>query len=436
MPRLSFAPVLAIALLCAPVMFPAPVFAQEATAPSPILQMRADDVAGVMRQERDARDVFGPQFLAEVPPETFAQIVTQVTAQFGDFIGVERIEQTGTYSATIYLRFENAIGSGPLTLDPTPPNKVAGLILSSFAPIDDDLAKVRADLVALPGSVSAYFGPLDSTGSGANPALAIDPNAPLAVGSTFKLYVLSALARSIASGEHSWGDVVPLDRRSFPSGKMHLWPEGSPVTLHTLAMQMVSISDNTATDVLFHLVGRDAVEAEMRASGHATPEMMTPMLSTLELFALKGSPGNRRKYLATDEAGKRFILADFEDDVGGNPDEITPPRFSQPTAIDTIEWFASTRDLAGIMARLVALDDPTARQILAVAPAMPPSLVDDWAYVGYKGGSEPGVLNLTWVLQDRDSEWHLLALSWNDPDAPLDHSKLELLAQRLIRLAP
>lgn len=422
-----------------PLLFVAPAAAQEQSVspetnnPAPVLRQRAEEIAQVMLGERDAADVFGPQFLAEVSPDRFAQIVQQVTDQFGDLVGVERIEPAGPHSATLYLRFEKAIGSGPLTLDPTPPNKVAGLILASFAPIDDDLAKVTADLEALPGSISALFAPLDA---GSTPVLALQSDNPLAIASTFKLYVLSALAQSIEAGERSWSDVITLDRKSFPSGRMHLWPEGSPVTLHTLATQMVTISDNTATDMLFHELGRRAVEAEMRESGHSSPQSMTPMLSTLELFALKGSPANREKYLAADEAGKRLILRDFEDDIGGNPDEITPPRFSQPTSIDTVEWFATTRDLAAVMARFISLSDPAAREILSVAPALPVSLVDDWQYVGYKGGSEPGVLNLTWLLQDAAGGWHILALSWNNTEAPLDHSRLELIAQRLIRLRP
>ena len=49
------------------------------------------------------------------------------------------------------------------------------------------------------------------------------------------------------------------------------WPKGAPVTLHTLATLMISISDNTATDQLIAIVGRDAIAEELRASGHAEP---------------------------------------------------------------------------------------------------------------------------------------------------------------------
>ena len=67
----------------------------------------------------------------------------------------------------------------------------------------------------------------------------------MAIGSTFKLYVLSALSHAIARGEHRWDEVVTLNQRSFPSGQMQDWPRSTPVTLQTLATMMIAISDNT-----------------------------------------------------------------------------------------------------------------------------------------------------------------------------------------------
>lgn len=45
------------------------------------------------------------------------------------------------------------------------------------------------------------------------------------------------------------------------------------------------------------------------------------------------------------------------------------------------------------MRRIRELDDPTAREIMAVSTAVPANLSGDWQYIGYKGGSEPGVLD-------------------------------------------
>ncbi|MGB3379518.1 MAG: serine hydrolase [Allopontixanthobacter sediminis] len=410
-----------------------PAFAQETEVqvPETVFQQRSEDVISVLRGEMPAADVFAAGFLAAVPAEQLTALMTQMEAQFGPLAGLEEAkEQSGT-SGIIALRFEKALVRGPLTLDSTPDNKVIGLLLNDIQPLNDSVAAITADIEALPGDVSVLYAPLEG---GSNPILSVDPDRQMAIGSTFKLYILAALARQVAAGERGWADVITLDRKSLPSGQMQNWPEGSPVTLHTLATMMISISDNTATDILLHTVGRDAVEAELVQSGHSDPARALPFLSTLEMFGLKGSPENLAKYVGAGEEAKRRILADFEDDVAGRSDRISPPRFTEPTAIDTVEWFASGEDLRKLMQRIADLPDPTARKIISVNQAMPKTRREEWQYVGYKGGSEPGVLNLTWLLQDDADQWYILAMSWNNPAAEVTATDFEMLAQRILPL--
>ena len=134
------------------------------------------------------------------------------------------------------------------------------------------------------------------------------------LGSTFKLYVLAAVSRAVDEGRLAWDDVLILDAKSFPSGIMQSWPDGAPVTLHTAATLMISISDNTATDLVLRAVGREAVEAEMRMSGHSNPEKSFPFLTTREMFVIKSSDIGET-YAAANEAERRAILAslDLED---------------------------------------------------------------------------------------------------------------------------
>ena len=394
-----------------------------------MLTTRAQDVVDVLRGDQPASTTFSAAFLAQVPESQLTTLAAQMEAQFGALQGVAQVVPINAGSAQITLRFEHATASGPMHLDDQ--GMVAGLLFNQFTPIDDNAAKILADIAALPGTASVLFAPLDD----GVPAIAsMDDTAPLAIGSTFKLYVLSALARSIERGEHRWDEVVPLTTRSFPSGQMQDWPVGAPVTLHTLASMMIAISDNTATDQLIAVLGRDAVEAEMRASGHAGPARMQPFLSTLELFALKGDPPARAEYLGRGEAGRRAWLKELDSRTGGDPRKVAPPRFSSPTAIDTVEWFASGQDLRAIMRRIAQLDDPTARAILAIHPSVAAPMRAQWRYVGFKGGSEPGVLNLTWLLQDRDGAWFVLTLGWNNPAHDVDKQALELIAMRILAL--
>src|SRR3546814_17410949 len=74
---------------------------------------------------------------------------------------------------------------------------------------------------------------------------------------------------------------------------------------------MVSVSDNSATDILLHALGRDKVEAVLPVVGIKEPAGMRPFLSTLEMFKLKGVDGGALgdQWLALDEKGRRKLLA-------------------------------------------------------------------------------------------------------------------------------
>ncbi len=303
------------------------------------------------------------------------------------------------------------------------------MLLQSFAPIGDSADKITADLSALPGSTAVWFGPLEG-----DPAFTFgDPQQQLALGSTFKLYVLAALERAVAQGRLDWDDVVTLGDKSFPSGITQNWPAGSPFTLHTAATLMISISDNTATDLLIDVVGREAVESEMRATGHSNPALSTPFLKTVEMFVLKGGDQGEG-YAQADQAGRRAMLGGLVTQ-GADPTPILA-MFSggTPKLIDSLEWFASMEDQLGLMRGLAKAEDDTARQIMAVNTALSDGARKGWSYVGFKGGSEPGVRNLSWLLRDQAGAWHMLALGWNNSAAEIDTAALLAIAQRILAL--
>jgi beta-lactamase class A len=55
------------------------------------------------------------------------------------------------------------------------------------------------------------------------------------------------------------------------SGTLQDLPDGTKLTVEQAAVKMISVSDNTAADMLLKLVGRAAVEEQVRAwSNHAS----------------------------------------------------------------------------------------------------------------------------------------------------------------------
>ncbi len=423
-----------LALALSLLLVPSSIMAQDAptseTTVSEPLKMRVQDVVALLKEEKAPEDVFGPQFLASVPPAQFNAVTQQLTSQFGAAIGIENIEPTGEFTANIAIRFEKAIGQGTLALSSTEPHKIEGLLLRQFDAIDDSLTKIEADLAALPGKVGVYYGPI----SGDAPVLSINPDEQFAIGSAFKLYVLAALAEDVRAGERSWDKVVTLTEKSFPSGMMQDWRRTAPVTLHTLASLMISISDNTATDQLIKELGRDRVLRAMVESGHSDPSKNDPFLTTREMFALKGGPKQALEaYQAESNGDRRLEMLEQLEAASITAEEINSAFATGPVALD-VEWFASANDLRKLLQRIYTESHDGALSIMGINPSMSDNLRNQWRYVGYKGGSEPGVLNLTWFLADESGNNHVLVLSWNNPDAALDNTASELIAQRILAL--
>lgn len=421
-------PLLIAALVAAPAALAQPAAPTLAT-----LAARANDAAAVMQGKAAPDAVFTPEFLAEVPPAQIKILADQLAAQSGALSGAEAVEQTGPGSAKFVLLYERARAAAVLRLEDAAPFRIAGLRITEVTPIGDNPDKIAADVAALHGR--AGFALVKLGPKGAEPILTSRPDDQFAIGSAFKLWVLDALAQDVAIGKRHWGDVVTLGLRSLPSGQLQNWPSDAAVTLETLATLMISNSDNTATDTLIRVLGRDAVAARVRASGHSAPERMLPFLTTLEAFTLKAR-GSGEAYGKADEAGQAAQLARLAPTL--SPKGIDPAAFAggKPQAIDSVEWFASAKDLVGVLNGLRQRKDPKVMAILGVNPAMGPAVRARFARVGFKGGSEPGVLNLSHVIEGKDGSWYALAISWNDPAAPVDTPTLLGLSARLLTLIP
>jgi len=110
---------------------------------------------------------------------------------------------------------------------------------------------------------------------------------------------------------------------------------------------------------------------------------------------------------------------------------------TRPTAIDKIEWFASALDLCRAMNWLRQATEQgeaqEARAILSINPGLP-TPKGAFSLVGFKGGSEGGVLNLTFLLRNVAGDWYTMAMTWNNQKAVLDRAKLYDLATQALFL--
>lgn len=253
------------------------------------------------------------------------------------------------------------------------------------------------------------------------------------IASDFKLYVLGALADAISRGDLAWDDAIVIDDglKSLPSGTFQTRPEGSEATVLEFAQAMIAVSDNTATDHLIDHLTRANVEAALADYHMAEAALNMPFLTTREFFSLKLAVSDdvADTYIAGDEAQRRALLSD---EVAGSPVTLSDAgAWVTPRRIDDIEWFASPTSLCEAMVELIrTADAPETAEIREILSRNPgtPFAETDWSYVGYKGGSEPGVLSLVWYLEAPDGRAYVFVVSVSNPDEPLPEADLARLA--------
>ena len=103
--------------------------------------------------------------------------------------------------------------------------------------------------------------------------------------------------------------------------------------------------------------------------------------------------------------------------------------------IDSLEWFASASDLVRAMDWIRTKNEPTAMKVLSINPGVDVPK-DRFAFAGFKGGSEPGVMSLTWLLKTKDGAWLAVSVCWNNPEKALDDAKLVSILQATVYLLP
>jgi len=360
---------------------------------------------------------FAPAFLKTVPParlvSTLEPIASSRPFQYGRTVLaltserlVARVDGANAVSflISITVKHETPHLISSLLIRPTTSPKLA-----SWKGIDSVLAK----LADRPSMLAAEVrnGRLQTVH-------ALYPDRAGAIGSAFKLYVLGALGEAIDAGKASWSEEFAIRNswKSIPSGEMQNEPAGKRFTLRRYAGQMIAISDNTAADHLIGRLGRGAVEKELVRLGNHSAKRNVPLLTTREMVVLKlNAPASlRKKYTQAGSAERQRLLA--------RVDAIPlawkgAGVWTSPQAIDTIEWFASPSDLNRAMVGLARLSHtPRSAPIRSILSKNPGVSVDTkvWRYVGYKGGSEPGVLSLAFYLERRDGRVFVLSMVLND----------------------
>jgi hypothetical protein len=359
--------------------------------PSDLARARVDEL---LRSGHADPAWFATSFFAQVPATQVDAVVAQLKASLGAYQGVDGSQ--GTYT----VRFTKGTVVAIVHLDDQ--NKIDGLLFKEpklrAASLEDALEALQPA-----GGALSYV-----IVEGRSEIAARDPSAIMAVGSAFKLAVLAALRDQISRGRSRWSDVAPLRAqwKSLPSGVLSRWPDATPLTLATLAAEMISISDNTAADALVRLVGPSALALYALRND--------PFLTTREAFILKSTSGSaqRAAFLAAQTAAQRSAVLRA---VDGMPLPALQTLETKPDL--AVEWHYNVRELCALMQRVADLP------LMSINPGVADAA--SFRHVAFKGGSDTGVINLTTQVTTKRGTALCFSATLNDPSKAVDERSFE-----------
>ena len=243
-----------------------------------------------------------------------------------------------------------------------------------------------------------------------------DLSLPLA--SIFKLYVLLAVSESVKAGTVSWDDQLQVTKEGKLVGAAGLdeVPDGTTVSVRTAAQQMISASDNMATDLLIQRLGPGAVERALVTAGHHDPASMTPFPTTHELFSVGwGKPNLRDQWqkVSSSSTGARNCSSRRIP----APTTRIRQRTHTPASDIGAEWYGSADDICRVHAALQASAVGAAAPVKQILSAIPGIDLDraKWPYIGAKGGNLPGDLTFSWYAVDRTGQPYVVSFQLNWP---------------------
>ena len=356
-------------------------------------------------KEVNIGELFSDSFLKQVPEASIVQILNNYRDKLGSFKNAEK-SQDG-YN----LVFTKGTAPAKINLDNK--GEISGLWFGAVSLFEDNFTDILSEFEKIEGDVSIYI-----TSDNQDEILTYNENQKLAVGSTFKLYVLKTLYKTIEGKEKSWDDIIQLknENMSLPSGILQSWPLQSPLTVSTMANLMISLSDNTATDHLIDYIRREKIEDYV-------DDYNKPFLKTIEAFKLKYGVSSdlRMRYIEGNIETKEDVLSEIK-----NEDVVISDISDEVSFINYIEWFFSTKELCQ------TIYDLKDTQELRINPGLVSK--NNWYFAGYKGGSEPGVLQYTHILQKEvDAPIYAVSVTVNNKNG-VDENQVTELTSRLISL--
>lgn len=170
-----------------------------------------------------------------------------------------------------------------------------GILAASTARLHELAPALERLAVATPGLVAVAVGDLTS-----GRAIAINGGVNVPAASTIKIPVMVEVFRQIALHRFTLARTVTLtdDDRDYGYGDLCDAPWGSAYTVSDLLVAMIDNSDNTATNMLIRLVGRQSINRTMAMLGLTQTRLEDSIRSDGDIRGLRTSADDMLRLLS------------------------------------------------------------------------------------------------------------------------------------------
>ena len=209
---------------------------------------------------------------------------------------------------------------------------------------------------------------------------------------------------------------------------------GSPVTLHTLALKMISISDNTATDHLAVLAGPRADRAADGRDGAQPSRGNLPLLSTAEMTHAPRQEDRPARTRPTRSSTKPRSASSWpttsatcqtmKSSISTRPPTTWPN--GMPRRWTWLGHWHGLNDhtLEGMPAHPL-------RAILAIDPKLPPD-AEGLAVRRLQGRVRGSASGRQLALQNHNSHWYTFHVYCNSPDKSVHPEQMISAIQKIL----
>ncbi len=418
------------------------------------LEWIIDELNDTETTAQEINDRFDPAAIASIPVADWQNFIASLRSALAGAIVQDIITMTPT-SVRVLLGRTGEPGSGYFV---TLATRYGSGLITSFGASQFNLngSSVRSEdqsltleqaadkIETLAEDVAVLVAEIDASNQ-CVPIFARRADQPMGIASIFKIWVMGAVANAIEAGQITADQVLTLDADQFVLGSgLNDEPAGIDFSVRDMAILMLGISDNTATEHLINLAGKPAIETVLSAFGHMNLDAILPFLSMSEAFHLYFTVPlvDAEAYLTLAEQAQRNYVDTTLTPLG--------PVTSFPTANRSVLvkglWQASANDICAAMAGLRQYNDTSdAFAVIDQAYGAETALVNlrsNWERVWFKGGSLSDgigngqrVLSYGWMLEsDSRGAFSVVVITNNDSggNARIDQSLVGSVAGRIL----